>query len=295
MAAISIPSQENDLRRSVLAWFARNAGTLALHAFLLGVGFIYVFPFIWMAGSALKTNGEFFTAGLNPLPEVPQWQNLPLAWNGANFGLYFFNTVFTTVTTTFFVVWLTSMAGYSLGRLRMPGKKYFLVGIGILFFLPAGYTIIPVIEIVRALGLMNTYWAIIVTATAGGMLFNTFLFTGYMRTVPPELEEAAVIYGETLWQRYRHVALPLARPMIATVTLFTFMSNWNSFFGPLVFTLGAPELRTLAVGLFAFTGQTSRDWPLLCMGATISIVPIVTLFFFLQRQFIAAFAGAIKS
>lgn len=296
MAAIAqnLPTQERQPSR-LNAFWAKRGGTLLLHLLLIGIGILYIFPFLWMAGSSLKGQGEFFSAGINPLPATPQWQNFLLAWEGANFSRYFFNTVFTTSITTFLVVWLTSMAGYALGRLRMPGKRILLVAIGILFFLPAGYTIVPVIEIVRTLGLMNSYWAIIITATAGGMLFNTFLFIGYMRTVPAELEEAAVIDGATLWQRYLYVIIPLARPMIATVTLFTFMSNWNAFFGPLVFTLGAPELRTLAVGLFAFQGQTSRDWPLICMGATISILPIITVYVLLQRHFIAAFAGAIKS
>jgi raffinose/stachyose/melibiose transport system permease protein len=272
-----------------------RSGTVLLHLVLILIGAVYIFPFVWMLGSAFKTQGEFFTLGINPFPAQPQWQNFELAWNGANFSRYFLNTVVTTVATTFIVIFLTSMSGYALGRLRMPGKRYLLGAIGILFFLPAGYTIIPVIEIVRTLGLMNSLWAIIITSAAGGMLFNTFLFTGYMRTIPAELEEAAIIDGATLWQRYFFVALPLSRPMIATVGLFTFMSNWNNFFGPLVFTLGAPELRTLAVGLFAFQGQTSRDWPLLCMGATISILPIIIVYLFLQRFFIEAFAGAVKS
>jgi raffinose/stachyose/melibiose transport system permease protein len=289
---------QRDPRRSTDFMFApllSGSGKLLLHLALLAIGLAYIFPFIWMAGSALKTNSEFFSAGINPFPAAPQWNNFLIAWNEASFSRYMFNTVFTTVVTTLLVIWFTSMAGYALGKLHMPGKKYLLVAIGVLFFLPAGYTIIPVIEIVRTLGLMNTYWAVIITATAGGMLFNTFLFTGYMRTIPNELEEAAVIDGATLWQRYLFIILPLARPMVATVGLFTFMSNWNSFFGPLVFTLGAPELRTLAVGMFAFVGATSRDWPLLCMGATISIVPIVAVYIFLQRYFIEAFAGAVKS
>jgi raffinose/stachyose/melibiose transport system permease protein len=272
-----------------------NWSRLLLHVALLGIGFVYVFPFIWMLGSSFKTQGEFFSAGLNPLPAVAQWGNFENAWDKANFSRYFINTVITTSATTAFVLMFTSMAGYALARLRMPGKKIVLGGIGLLFFMPAGYTIIPVVEIIKFLGLMNTMWAIIVSSTAGGMLFNTFLFTGYMRTIPKELEEAALIDGASLFQRYLYVGLPLARPMIATVGLFTFMNNWNSFLGPLVFTLGKPELRTLAVGLFAFQGQASRDWPLLCMGAAISITPIIILYIFLQRFFIEAFAGAVKN
>jgi ABC-type glycerol-3-phosphate transport system permease component len=270
-------------------------GKILLHITLLGIGAIYIFPFIWMVGSSLKTNAEFFSLGMAPFPAVPQWENLQKAWEGANFSRYFFNTVFISVTVTLLVLLLTSMAGYSIARLRVPGKKYLLIGIGVLFFLPHGYTIIPVIEIVKALGLMNTIWAVIVTSVAGGMLFNTFLFVGYMRTIPVELEEAALIDGASLWQRYWNVALPLAKPMIATVGLFTFMSNWNAFFGPLVFTLGKPELRTLAVGMYAFQGQNSRDWVLMCMGATISILPIILIYILLQRFFIEAFAGAVKN
>lgn len=270
-------------------------GKILLHVVLLSIGLIYIFPFIWMMGSAFKTNNEFFTLGMNPFPSVLQLDNFRKAWEGANFSRYFFNTVFISVTVTLLVILFTSMAGYSIARLRIPGKKYLLIGIGVLFFLPAGYTIIPVIEIVKALGLMNTIWAVIVTSVAGGMLFNTFLFVGYMRTIPPELEEAAIIDGANLWQRYWNVVLPLAKPMIATVGLFTFMNNWNSFFGPLVFTLGKPELRTLAVGMYAFQGQNSRDWVLMCMGAAISIVPIIVVYVILQRFFIEAFAGAVKN
>lgn len=279
----------------IFAPLLAGAGKTLLHVLLLSVGIIYIFPFVWMVGSAFKTNNEFFTLGLNPFPATLQLDNFRKAWEGANFSRYFLNTVFISVTVTVLVVLLTSMAGYSLARLRVPGKRYLLIAIGVLFFLPAGYTIIPMIEIVRGLGLMNTIWAVIVTSVAGGMLFNTFLFVGYMRSIPPELEEAAVIDGANLWQRYSLVIMPLARPMIATVGLFTFMSNWNSFFGPLVFTLGKPELRTLAVGMYAFQGQNSRDWVLMCMGATISILPIILIYIGLQRFFIEAFSGAVKS
>jgi raffinose/stachyose/melibiose transport system permease protein len=293
MAAAAQPRSRTS--EFIFAPFVGGTGKIILHVILIGIGLVYIFPFIWMVGSALKTNNEFFLLGMNPFPSVPQWDNFLKAWNGANFSRYFLNTVITSVSVTFFVLWFASMAAYSLSRLFVPGKKFILVGLGVLFFLPAGYTIIPVVEIVKTLGLMNSLAAIIVTGTAGGMLFNTFLLVGYMRTIPAELEEAAVIDGANVWQRYRHVVLPLAKPMLATVGLFTFMSNWNSFFGPLVFTLGRPELRTLAVGMYAFQGQNSRDWVLMCMGATISILPIIVVYVVLQRYFIEAFAGAVKN
>jgi ABC-type glycerol-3-phosphate transport system permease component len=298
MATLASAQQppKRTVREFVFAPLLSGFGKYVLYIGLTVIGLIYVFPFIWMLGSAFKTNQEFFALGINPFPAGEwQWGNFRAAWETAQFGRYFLNTVVISVTTTFLVLWFTSMAGYALGRLRVPGKRVLLVALGALFFLPAGYTIIPVLEIVRALGLLNTLAAVIVTGTAGGMLYNTFLFTGYMRSIPHELEEAAIIDGANLWQRYLFVILPLARPMIATLGLFSFMSNWNAFYGPLVMTLGRPELRTLAVGMYAFQGQNSRDWVLMCMGATISIIPIILIFIFLQRYFIDAFAGAVKN
>jgi ABC-type glycerol-3-phosphate transport system permease component len=273
-----------------------KSGLVLLSLFLFVLGIIYIYPFIWMVGTSFKTPAEFFSLGASVLPQGPaQWQNFVTAWDKANFGRYLVNTVIISTTTTVLIIFLTSMAAYSLSRLPLPGKKYILFGIAALFFLPKGYTILPTFRIVQGLGLLNTLWAVILVSTAAGMLFNTFLFYGYMRSIPHELEEAAIIDGANGWQRYLRVILPMSMPMIATVGLFTFMNTWNDFFTPMVFTFSRPDLRTLAVGMFAFQGETSREWTLLCAGATISIIPIIIVFIFLQRHFVDAFAGAVKN
>ena len=187
------------------------------------------------------------------------------------------------------------MAAFSLSRLKAPGHRWVIGIIGLTFFMPAGYTILPTFEIIKSMGMLNSLGAVVLVMTAGGMAFNTILFYGYLRTIPHEIEEAAIIDGATVWQRYRHIVLPMTMPMVATVGLFTFMNSWNEFFIPLVFTLAKPELRTLAVGMYSFIGDTSRDWTLLCMGATISILPVIVVYVFLQRHFTEAFAGAVKS
>ncbi len=268
---------------------------IAIHVVLIAIGVIYVFPFIWTLGSALKTSNEFFALGLTPFPAGPwQWGNFLKAWEGAKFSRYFLNTVFVSVATTFFVVIITSMAAFGLARLKIPGKNIVLGGIALTFFLPRGYTILPVFQIVKGLGLLNTLWAIILTGTAGNLLINTLLFYGYMQAIPNEIEEACIMDGATVFQRYFRVVLPLSGPVMATVSLFTFMNSWNDFFTPLVFTLGRPDLQTLAVGIYSFVGDTSRDWTALCAAATISIVPIVVVYLFLQRYFVEGFAGAVR-
>ena len=117
---------------------------------------------------------------------------------------------------------------------------------------------------------------------------------GYFSTLPAEIEEAALIDGANPWTLFWRIAIPLAKPMVGTVALFEFMDNWNSFFIPLVFTLGRPELRTIGVGLYAFVGQNTTQWTLLCAAAVISLLPTMLLFFFLQRPFIDGIAGALK-
>lgn len=284
-------------RESDISLWTRRIGQLMLHVTLLGIGFIYIYPFLWMVGSSLKTQRQFFTEGARLLPANGElhFENFVRAWDRANFSVYFFNSVFISVLTVFFVLLLTSLAGYAMARLYFPGLRWILIGIAVTYFLPRGYSILPTFEIVKALGLLNTRWAIILVETAGQMIFGTFFFFGYFRTVPIEIEEAAILDGAGDFQRYRYVMLPLAKPMLATLGLFTFMGTWNSFFIPLVFSLGNPDIRTMAVGMYAFVGERTQDWTGTVAAATMTIAPVVLLYMFLQRYFIEAFASAVKN
>jgi ABC-type glycerol-3-phosphate transport system permease component len=267
---------------------------VATHLILIAVGLVYVFPFVWMLGSSLKTSGEFFSAGLNALPAQAQWNNYADAWSQGQFGRYFFNTVLTAIGSTLLMVAVTSASGYAVSRTQFPGKGI-VIGVMIaLFFMPGGYTIVPLFDLVARLGLLNSLAGIILVITAGGVVYNTTLYSGYFATLPKEIEESALVDGAGPLQLFWYVAFPQALPMTATVALFHFMWTWNSFFIPLVFTLGNPKLRTLAVGMQAFIGENQTQWTWICAGAVITVVPIMLLFFFLQRYFVDAIAGAVK-
>jgi len=270
--------------------WARIAFQVALAAF----GFVYMYPFMWMLSGSLKARSEFFANGLSLLPQRLIWENYTQAWERASFDIYFKNTVFVTVATTLLVLLLTSLAGYALARSSFPGKKLVIGAVLVTMFLPRGYTIVPIFELVKNLGLLNTLWAVILVNTGTSMVFNTFLFTGYFTTLSREIEEAAVIDGARPIDIYWRIAMPLARPMIGTVVLFEFIDNWNSFFIPLVFTLSRPDLRTVAVGMYSFMGQQSAEWTLMCAAATMSLLPTLILFFLLQRLFVEGVAGAIR-
>ena len=278
----------------VPSWLRRPSRWL-VHLVLISAGLLYLYPFLWVLAGSLKTQSEFFRSGLSLIPQQINLENYVYAWNVGQFSTYFLNTVILAVSVTLLVILISSMAGYVLSKTDVPGKKIILGGMVALMFLPGGYTIIPVFELIQRLGLLNSLFGIIVVQAAGALIFNTLLFMGYFSTISKEIEEAALIDGANLPVTYARVMLPMASPMVATVGLFQFMQNWNAFWIPLVFTLGNPSLRTLAVGMYAFVGENSTGWTYICAGAIMSILPIMGVFVFLQRYFIEAVAGAVKA
>jgi ABC-type glycerol-3-phosphate transport system permease component len=262
---------------------------------LLGFAAVWVYPFVWVLSASVKGQLEVFTAGLSLLPEAFRWENYARAWVDADFGTYMLNTVLVTAFTVAIVVIRCAMAGYVLARYSFLGRK-FVVGVLVgTLFVPAGYTIIPVVEITQRLGLLNSLTGVIVALAGGGHVAAVLLYMGYFRGIPRELEEAAVIDGAGFGTVFFRVMLPLAGPVTATVVVLTFLATWNAFLLPLVFTFSRPDLRTLAVGMQAFVGENSVDWPGMAAAATLSLIPIVALFLFLQRYFFEGIAGAVKS
>lgn len=267
----------------------------ALTAGLLVLTAVWVYPFVWVLSASLKNQLEVFTAGLDLVPEFFVWENYRRAWTEANFSTYMINTVIVTAVTVLLVVVRCAMAGYVLARYQFIGRK---VVVGILvatLFVPAGYTIIPVVEVTQRLGLLNSLTGMIVALAGGGHVAAVLLYMGYFRGIPRELEEAAVVDGAGFLTVFFRVMLPLAGPVTATVVVLTFLATWNAFFLPLVFTFSRPDLRTLSVGMQAFVGENSIDWPGMAAAATLSLIPIVLLFLFLQRYFFEGIAGAVKS
>ena len=275
-------------------WFSGNRPRLVITTLvLLPICFVWIYPFLWTVSAALKSNGEIF-AGLGLIPKSPIWSNFPRAWTEANIGRYFINTVIITASSVLIVVVTTSMMGYVLGRYRFPGKR---VVVGILVatvFLPQGYTIIPVFELINGLGLSGSLLGVILGTSGGSPIIFILLFTGYFSRLPGELEEAAIIDGAGFFRVFWQVMLPLAKPIIATVAIMQTLHAWNDFLLPLVLTLARPDLRTLAVGIYAFRGEFFVDWGGMAAAATISILPIIVLFLFMQRYFVEGIAGAVK-
>ena len=262
---------------------------------LLGLAAIWVYPFLWMISAALKDPIEVFSAGLGLIPEDFKFENFRRAWVDAKFGRYMINTVLVTVFTVIIVVIRTSMTGYVLARYSFYGRKVVLGILVATLFVPAGYTIIPVVDLAARLGLLNSIFGMVIALSGGAHVASILLYLGYFYQLPRELEEAAIVDGAGFVRTFLQVMLPMAGPVTATVTLMTFMATWNAFFLPLVFTFSRPDLRTLSVGMLAFVGENSTDWSGMAAAAVISLLPVVILFIVLQRYFVEGIAGAVKT
>ncbi|MFC5834201.1 carbohydrate ABC transporter permease [Nonomuraea insulae] len=270
-----------------------STGQVVTVVLLAVLGALWVYPFAWLVSASLKTSPEIFN-GLGLVPEEPVWENYTRAWTEVGFGNYFVNTLIVTVGTVLLVVIRSALAGYVLGRYDFIGKKI-LVGLFLItFFLPEGYTIIPITQLTDQLRLLNTHAGVILGLGAGGQIASTLLYAGYFRRLPKELEETARLDGAGPFTIFFRVMLPLAWPITATVVILTYLFAWNVYLLPLVFTLSEPDLRTLAVGMTVFVGERSTDWSGLAAAAVISLIPVVAVFVALQRKFVDSLAGAVK-
>lgn len=266
-----------------------------MYLILTILAFFFIYPFLWMISASFKTQSEFFSSGLNLIPESFQPDNFIRAWNNANFAVYFRNSIIVTVSVVVIVLCATSLAGYVLGRYAFPGKKL-IMGIFLASTtIPLVFTIIPVYELLKTMGLSQNLLGLILAESGGGHVIFLMLFSSYYASLPKEMEEAATIDGCGFFQTYSKVMFPLAKPIMVTVVIMQFIWTWNSFLLPLIVTLNNPKLRTLAVGLYALRGENVVDWTGIAAGASIAIVPVVIIFIALQRYFVDGIAGAVKS
>ncbi|MGH2561200.1 MAG: carbohydrate ABC transporter permease [Thermomicrobiales bacterium] len=260
---------------------------------LTAVCLVWIYPFLWMMSAAVKTDAEIFS-GLGLMPQEFHWENFRRAWTVARIGRYFWNSVITSAGSVAIVVSTTAMIGYVLGRYPFPGKRVIVGALVAVVFLPEGYTIIPVFDLINALGLSGSLWGVILGLSGGAHVVMILLFAGYFSQLPRELEEAAVVDGAGFLRVFLQIMLPLARPVLATGIILQFMHSWNAFLLPMVLTLANPDLRTLAVGMYAFRGQYFTDWSGMAAAATISLLPIIVVFLLFQRWFVEGIAGSVR-
>ena len=261
---------------------------------------VVVYPLIWMNYTALKTDQEIF---LEPfaLPNLNnlQWENFERAWVDAHFSQYFLNSALVTACALTFCLLFASMAAYALSRFRFPGGKmmYYLFLSGLM--IPVQLSIIPLFFQMREWGLLNSRLGLTLVYIAGGLPFAIFILAGFFKTIPRSLHEAAQIDGCSEWRIFWSIMLPLARPGLVTVAIFTFLSFWNEYFTAYMFLSGegSESIRTLPLGLanIAITSQYRSDWGVCFAGLVLVLIPTLIFYILLQRQIVKGVAaGALK-
>ncbi|MEH2253565.1 carbohydrate ABC transporter permease [Nostoc sp.] len=214
--------------------------------------------------------------------------NYRIAWQQGKFLLAFANSTLVAIAVTAFQIVTSALAGYALARLKFRGRQALLLVVLATLVIPFQLLVIPIFLVLKWGHLINTYGALILPTAVNG--FGIFLLRQYFQTIPVELEEAAAIDGANRLQILWRVMLPLARPALLTLFLFTFIGEWNDLFKPLVFTT-RPELRTVQLALAEFQEQFTNNWPLMMAAVTIATVPVMILFLIGQRQFIQGIAA----
>ena len=271
----------------------RNIVLALLHAAMIVYCILIFYPLFNMIASSLKTTREIFQ---NPfgLPVDLQLNNYKAVWIDRGFGRYFLNSFIVTSIAMIFVVFFGSMASFGVSRyqykLRTWIYMFFLSGI----MLPLKAAIIPLFTLIKSLNLMDSHLSIILIFIAMGLPSTVFILSGFMKTIPTELEYAARIDGCNDWMIYRRIVMPITQSAIALVTIYNAVPIWNDFFFPLVF-IQSNKLKTLPLGLSGFFGQYSTNWGLLFTGLSIAILPMLLLYVFMSKYFIRGMtAGAIK-
>lgn len=259
-------------------WTRKNTVLFVLGAVL---GLMTIFPLVWMISGAFKPPDEVNGAAL--LPSKPTLDNFVYVLTQVPFPRYMLNSFVVSAVITLLALWFHSMAAYALARLRFPGREtlFLLIFSTMLVSLPV--ILIPTFIVVRTLGMVDSYAGLIIPATFNA--FGIFLLRQFYVALPAELEEAALIDGASYWRIYRSVILPLSRPILAALTVFFFLTNWNSFVWPLTITSN-PDLRVVQLGIATFQQQYQADWNYVLAAATIAALPTLLVFFFFQRQIV---------
>jgi raffinose/stachyose/melibiose transport system permease protein len=258
---------------------------------LLVCAAIFAFPFYILFSLSLKSS-DVSNSPLS-LPKELRFENYGDAWTKANLGSAMWNSFLITFISVTLILVLSLFAAYPLARIatRLSKSMYWLFLFGLL--LPFQVALIPLYQSIRDIGLLGSIWSVILVYVGLQMPFSIFLYAGFLRAVPKDYEEAAWVDGASTWTTLRTIVFPLLRPITATVAILNTIFIWNDFLTPLLYLTGTDKV-TIPVALFAFVGQYVSSWPLVFAGLVSSTLPILLLFFILQKSVMKGFAGGLK-
>jgi len=266
------PPRGRPAGRTVLVWLLAFAGAS-----------VALFPLYWMFVTAVSPFSALRSNQYGLWPETFVWSNFTRIWGDLPFARWYLNSIVIAVAAVLLTVTINVVCGYAFAKLRFPGRRLLLVLIVSTLIIPVQVLMVPQFQVVADLGWVDSYWGVVIPRAAEA--FGIFFCVQFFRSVPDELIEAARLDGASELQILRRVVLPLSKPLIAVLVIFTFMWRWNEFLWPLI-VLRDPDSYTLPIALRFLQGQQATDYTALMSGALMSVIPMLLVFVFFQRYFI---------
>lgn len=265
-----------------------------IFAVLLIIALLQIFPLYWLITFSLKTNNEIFGDNVMGLPKYWRWENYTTALNDGGILRYFLNSMIYSGLTVIIVGILTAMAAYAIARMRWKWKNVIFSVFTLGIMIPTQAALLPLFQVLDKLGLKGGYLGLLIPYIAFGIPMSVMILTGFYKSIPREMEEAAYMDGCGIMKCFIRIMLPMIKPSLATASIFTFLGSWNEllFANTLV---DSDAYRTLPVGIMSFAGQYSTDWGLIGAGMVIATLPTIIVYSFFSNQVQESLiAGAVK-
>jgi multiple sugar transport system permease protein len=263
--------------------------TIAVYATAIIITAVMLMPFAWMLSASLKLSRDVFVFPVEWIPSEPQWQNYVDIWTKIPLALFIYNTSKLTIIVTLLQLLTSSFAAYAFAKLDFPYKNTLFLGYIATIAMPWQVYMVPQFLLMREFGLNNTHLALI--CLQAFTAFGVFLMRQFYMSIPTELCEAARIDGMNEYQIWARIMLPLSKPALSTLTIFTFVTTWNDFLGPMIY-LTKTELKTIQIGLRMFIAQYSAEYGLIMAASVVALIPVLIVFLSLQRFFVEGVASS---
>lgn len=288
----SVPSIEKEEKKSAPKDF--SIGNILKWIALVLVGIVQMFPLIWLINFSLVSNNEMFTNGLLVWPEKIRWDNYVTAFVDGHFLLYFRNSLFINCLAVVLVLLLSIMLSFACTRMRWKGSGIVFGIIMLGLMIPIHATLLPNYVIYDRMGLTDTLWALLIPYVAFSLPQGLFLTSGFMQSIPKEIEEAALIDGAGLYRILFGVITPMLKTSLVTVSIMTFLNNWNEFMMASTY-LSSPAWKTLPFSVLEFTGMYSSNYSVQFAVMALTAMPVVVIYVILNKQITRGVAmGAVK-
>jgi multiple sugar transport system permease protein len=279
--------QTNPKNRISSYRFKVGVGRTLTYILLIGLSMLMLLPFIWMVSASLKMDKDVFTFPIQWIPEVPQWGNFSKIWTTIPFLTFFANTSKLTVIITLLQLFTSSFAGYAFAKLNFKGRDILFLAYISSIAIPWQAYMVPQFIMMRQFDLVDKHLALIMLQAFSA--FGVFLMRQFFISIPDDILHAARIDGLSEYGIYFRIMLPLSKPALATLTIFTAVFVWNDFMGPLIY-LNSTKLKTIQLGLRMFIQQYSANYSLIMAASLVSLIPVVVLFLTFQRFFVEGIA-----